>query len=52
MQSLTKAYYNRRYSIEHGNENHPMSMSIMMIIMSGFHGSIHCYSGSRSSASD
>ena len=33
MQSLTKTYYNRRYSIEHGNENHPISMSFMMIII-------------------
>ena len=33
MQSLTKTYYNRRYNIEHGNENNPISLSIMMIII-------------------
>lgn len=30
-QSIAKTYYNRRYNIVYGNENHPMSMSIMMI---------------------
>jgi len=33
IQSLTKTYYNRRYNIEHGNESNPISLSIMMMII-------------------